>query len=101
MIMYPTTCSASAPANSSCPIGSSTKNHAYRGFTTNISAQGLMSGRILAAIPAAVAALMFVVNTRYAWFFVDDPVGHELLAGALALQVVGYMIIKKIVTIEV
>jgi tight adherence protein B len=66
-----------------------------------ISAQGLMSGRILAAIPAAVGALMFVVNPRYAWFFVDDPMGHELLAGALALQVVGYMIIKKIVTIEV
>jgi tight adherence protein B len=66
-----------------------------------ISAQGLMSGRILAAIPAAVGGLMFIVNPQYARFFVDDPAGHELLAGALALQVVGYMIIKKIVTIEV
>ncbi len=66
-----------------------------------ISAQGLMSGRILAAIPAAVGALMFVVNPRYTRFFVDDPAGHELLAGALGLQVVGYLIIKKIVTIEV
>jgi tight adherence protein B len=66
-----------------------------------ISAQGLMSGRILAAIPAAVGALMFVVNPQYARFFVDDPMGHELLAGALGLQVVGYTIIKKIVTIEV
>jgi tight adherence protein B len=66
-----------------------------------ISAQGLMSGRILAAIPAAVGALMFVVNPRYAQFFVDDPAGHELLAGAVGLQLVGYLIIKKIVTIEV
>ena len=66
-----------------------------------VSAQGLMSGRILAAIPAAVGALMFVVNPQYARFFVDDPAGHELLAGALALQLVGYLIIKKIVTIEV
>ncbi len=66
-----------------------------------ISAQGLMSGRILASIPAAVGCLMFVVNPQYARFFVDDPAGHEMLAGALTLQIVGYMIIKKIVTFEV
>ena len=66
-----------------------------------ISAQGLMSGRVLACIPAIVGALMFLVNPSYARFFVDDPVGHELLAGSIALQVVGYLIIRKIVTIEV
>lgn len=66
-----------------------------------ISAMGLMSGRVLAAIPACVGGLMFVANPTYARFFVDDPVGHQLLAGALALQLVGYLIILKIVKIEV
>jgi tight adherence protein B len=66
-----------------------------------ISATGLMSGRVLAAIPAVVGALMFLVNPSYARFFVDDPVGHEMLAGACGLQLVGYLIIRKIVTIEV
>jgi tight adherence protein B len=66
-----------------------------------VSAQGLMSGRILASIPAAVAGLMFAVNPQYARFFVDDPTGHSLLAAGLGLQCVGYLIIKKIVTIEV
>ncbi len=66
-----------------------------------ISAQGLMSGRILAAIPMAVAGLMFVVNPQYARFFVDDPVGHYLVGGAAGMLVVGYLIIKKIVIIEV
>ncbi len=66
-----------------------------------ISAQGLMSGRILASIPAAVGGLMFVVNPQYARFFLDDPAGHEMLAVAFGLQIVGYMIIKKIVTFEV
>jgi tight adherence protein B len=66
-----------------------------------ISAQGLMSGRILACIPAAVGCLMFIVNPTYARFFIDDPAGHEMLAGAFALQIIGYMIIKKIVTFEV
>ena len=66
-----------------------------------ISAQGMMSGRILASIPLAVAGLMFAVNPQYARFFVDDPMGHQMVAGALGLELVGYMIIKKIVTIEV
>jgi tight adherence protein B len=56
---------------------------------------------VLAAIPAVVGALMFLVNPTYARFFVDDPVGHQLLAGALGLQLAGYLIIRKIVTIEV
>ena len=66
-----------------------------------ISAMGIMSGRVLAAIPVAVAALMLIVNRPYVRFFVEDPVGHQLLAGALGLQLVGYLIIRKIVTIEV
>ena len=66
-----------------------------------VSAQGLMSGRILSAIPAGVMVMMFVVNPQYARFFIDDPMGHELLAFGLGLQLVGYLIIKKIVTFEV
>ena len=66
-----------------------------------VSAQGLMSGRILSAIPMGVGVLMFVVNPQYARFFIDDPAGHEMLAFGLGLQLVGYLIIRKIVTFEV
>ena len=66
-----------------------------------VSAQGLMSGRILSAIPMGVAALMFVVNPKYARFFVDDAAGHELVAVALGLQVCGYLIIRKIVKFDI
>jgi tight adherence protein B len=66
-----------------------------------VSAQGIMSGRILAAIPAAVAALMFVVNPGYARFFVDDSTGHAMVAATLGVQFIGYLIIRKIVHIEV
>src|SRR6202008_1714941 len=50
-----------------------------RARVRTISAQGLLSGRVLAAIPLGVAALMFVVNPQYAMFFVDDPMGHEMV----------------------
>jgi tight adherence protein B len=66
-----------------------------------VSAQGLMSGRILSAIPAGVAMMMFTVNPQYARFFIDDPMGHRLLAAGLGLQLAGYLIIRKIVTFEV
>ena len=66
-----------------------------------VSAQGLMSGRILSAIPAGVAVMMYAINPQYGRFFMDDPVGHELLAAALGLQLLGYLIITKIVTFEV
>jgi tight adherence protein B len=66
-----------------------------------VSAQGLMTGKILASIPAGVAALMFAMNPGYARFFIDDPAGRELLGLALGLQGVGYLIIRKIVCIEV
>jgi tight adherence protein B len=66
-----------------------------------VSAQGLMSGRILSAIPVAVGLLMFVVNPSYARFFVDDPMGHTLLGVALGLQFCGYLVIRKIVHFEV
>jgi len=66
-----------------------------------ISAQGVMSGRIIAAIPVSVGLMMLVVNRPYAQFFWVNPVGQKLLAGALALQLIGFLIIRKIVTIEV
>ena len=67
----------------------------------SVSAQGIMSGRILAAIPAGVAALMFLVNPAYARFFVVDPLGHTMVAASLGVQFLGYLIIRKIVRIEV
>lgn len=66
-----------------------------------VSAQGLMSGMILSAIPAGVAVIMFMVNPQYARFFIVDPVGRQLLMAGLALQFIGYLIIRKIVTFEV
>ena len=49
-----------------------------------------------------VAVLMFVVNPQYARFFIDDPVGHQTArGGTVAMQVLGYLIIRKIVTFEV
>jgi len=71
-----------------------------RGRIRAISAHGRMTGTVLSLIPAAVALVMFYVNPSYVMFFVVDPLGHQMAAGAILLQLLGFGIIKKIVTIE-
>jgi len=72
-----------------------------RGRIRAISAHGRMTGAALSMIPAAVAVMMFYVNPQYVMFFFHDSTGHMMMGGAIALQIVGYAVIKKIVSIEV
>jgi len=44
---------------------------------------------------------MFFTNPDYVKFFFTDEIGKLMLGAAIFLQVVGYLIMKKIVSIEV
>jgi tight adherence protein B len=72
-----------------------------RGKIRAISAHGRMTGLALTSIPIGVSVIMFYVNPDYVRFFFTDEAGQIMAGCAIALQVVGYLIIKKIVTIEV
>jgi tight adherence protein B len=72
-----------------------------RGKIKAISAHGRMTGLALTLIPMGVAMVMFWVNPAYVTFFVEDEVGNIMMGVAIALQIVGYLIIRKIVSIEV
>lgn len=72
-----------------------------RGKIRAISAHGRMTGLALTCIPIAVAILMFYTNPDYVKFFFEDETGNIMAGCAIALQLVGYGVIRKIVTIEV
>ncbi len=72
-----------------------------RGQIRTISAQGRMSGMVLTLIPMAVGLIMFYVNPQHMRFFVDDPAGSWMAGLALGFQVLGFIVIRKIVNIEV
>jgi tight adherence protein B len=72
-----------------------------RGRIRAVSAHGKMTATALSAIPAAVAVLMFYTNPDYVKFFFKDDTGNIMLGSAVFLQGVGYLIMKKIVNIEV
>lgn len=72
-----------------------------RGRIRAISAHGRMTGTALTLIPVGVAVLMFFVNPDYVKFFFTDHVGNIMLGAAVLVQVIGYVIIKQIVKIEI
>lgn len=72
-----------------------------RGRIRAISAHGRMTGTVLSLIPVAVGSIMFVVNPGLVTFFFADEVGRMMLGGAIGLQLIGYLLIRKIVAIEV
>ena len=72
-----------------------------RGRIRAVSAHGKMTATALSCIPIAVAVLMFYTNADYVKFFFTDEVGQIMLGAAVALQLIGYGIMQKIVKIEV
>lgn len=72
-----------------------------RGRIKAIAAHGRMTGLALSLIPVGVAVLMFFINPADIRFFIEDEVGNLLAGGAVTLQLLGYLIIRKIVSIEV
>jgi len=72
-----------------------------RGRIRAVSAHGRMTATSLSCIPIAVAVLMFYTNPDYVKFFFEDQVGNIMMGVAIGLQLLGYVIMKKIVNIEV
>jgi tight adherence protein B len=72
-----------------------------RGRIRAVSAHGKMTATALSIIPIAVAVLMFYTNPPYVKFFFTDSTGQIMMGAAVALQLIGYAVMKKIVNIEV
>jgi len=72
-----------------------------RGRIRAVSAHGRMTATSLSCIPIAVSILMFYTNPEYVKFFFEDQVGNIMMGAAIGLQLIGYLIMKKIVNIEV
>jgi len=66
-----------------------------------LTAQQRFSGLILSVLPLVMASLLLVTAPDYMRVLIQDPWGPYLIAGALALQLVGYLTIKRIVAIKV
>jgi len=65
-----------------------------------ISAHGRLTGWVLVGVPPSLAFLFFLINPDHFNTLLDDTIGMQMLTGALILQVVGTLIVRRIIDIE-
>jgi len=66
-----------------------------------LTGEGRLSGVVLLALPVVLFVAMLRLNHDYVMVLFTDPMGKKLLIGAIVLQVLGALVIRKIVDIKV
>lgn len=65
-----------------------------------ISAHGRISAWVLSGLPPALAAVLFMLSPGFMRILWEDPLGVRLIMVAVVLQIVGTIIISRLVRIE-
>lgn len=66
-----------------------------------LTGEGRMSGAVLLALPPVLFLVMLKLNYEYVMMLFTDQIGRYMLCAALFTQVIGALVIKKIITIKV
>ncbi|SHK62762.1 tight adherence protein B [Selenomonas ruminantium] len=66
----------------------------------SITAQGRLSGGVLACLPFVVGVLMSILSPDYLQPLFEEPLGKICIAAAVFMEIVGYILIRKIVDIK-
>ena len=72
-----------------------------QGEINTLTADKRFSGNILSVYPAALAAIMFLIRPNLMSVLVTEPAGWVLLGIAGSLQLIGFIIIRRIVAIDI
>lgn len=73
----------------------------FKRHVQTLTAEGKLSARILTLLPVAMFAYIYFVNYDYISLLWTAKEGYIMLTGGILLQVIGAVIINKIVKIEV
>jgi tight adherence protein B len=66
-----------------------------------LTGEGRLSGVVLLALPPVLFLAVYKLNPDYIMMLFTDPMGKKMLAGAIILQVIGALAIRKIINIKV
>lgn len=64
-----------------------------------LTAHGRITGWILAGLPPALAFALFIMTPQHLQMLISDPLGVRMIIGAITLQVIGTLLIRKLVNI--
>jgi len=65
-----------------------------------LTAQGRMSGIIIALLPIFILLILMLINPGYFTSFFENFLGKIMIGASVFLEIVGFLIINKIVNIE-
>jgi len=65
------------------------------------TAQGRLTMMLLMGLPPIIVITMLLMNPGFIRPLFSDPIGHTLIVSGIALQTVGYFVIRKIIQIQV
>jgi tight adherence protein B len=65
------------------------------------TAQGRLTMALLMGMPPIIVTVMLLLNPSFIHPLFADPIGHTLLVAGIALQTIGYFVIRKIIKIQV
>jgi tight adherence protein B len=65
-----------------------------------LSAHGRITGWVLAMLPPVLALATLIVNPGHLGVLLNDPIGQRMIVVALILQIVGTLVIRKLVDVE-
>jgi len=71
------------------------------GTVQALTGEGRLSGIVLLALPPALFLAVYRLNPEYVMPLFTDPMGRQMLAGGIILQLIGAIVIKKIINIKV
>jgi tight adherence protein B len=66
-----------------------------------LTGEGRLSGIVLLALPPVLFLVVYRLNPDYIMMLFNDPMGTKMLAGAVIMQVLGALVIRKIINIKV
>lgn len=66
-----------------------------------LTGEGRLSGVVLLALPPVLFLTVYQLNPNYIMVLFTDPMGKQMLFGAIVMQVLGALVIRKIVNIKV
>jgi len=72
-----------------------------QGEIKTLTAQGRLSGMIVSFMPVVLIGIMYMINPEYISVLFQHPIGRMLLIGSFVNEVIGMLLIRKIVSIEV
>ena len=71
------------------------------GDVRSMTAHGRLTGVALSALPVAMGIILTVLAPDYMLNFFQNPAGQKLLLAALVLQLLGFVWIRKVVSIKI